>query len=286
MSHQINPITPIINSDELMEIPANNNLVIVDARSGKNAKSDYAEKHLDGAIHVDLNSQLSNIKENAADGGRHPLPSVNQFTKTLAELGISEESHVVVYDDTNGMNAAARFWWMLRSLGHDKVQVLNGGFQNAIKNGFPTNDKAVTPNKAEFYPADKWLLPLVTMDEVATVSKMEDCALIDVRESYRFRGESEPIDPVAGHIPGAINIPLANNLDDNGLFRSPEDLKEYYQAMLQNKNANQTIIHCGSGVTACHTILAMEYAGLEIPKLYVGSWSEWCRNEKKIAVEK
>lgn len=277
---------PIINTEKLMELHSDENLILVDARSGKNAKSDYEENHLNGAIHVDLTSQLSNIKKNSADGGRHPLPNIREFAVTLTNLGISEESHVVVYDDTNGMNAAARLWWMLRSIGHDKVQVLNGGFQNAIKNGFPTNNKVVIPSETKPYTADKWLLPMATMEDVEAVSKMKDCAVIDVRESYRFRGESEPIDPIAGHIPGAINIPLANNLDDNGLFRSPEDLNEYYQAILQNKDAKQSIIHCGSGVTACHTILAMEYAVLEIPKLYVGSWSEWCRNEKEIAVEK
>ena len=284
MSHQINPISPIINSDELMEIRTNKNLVLVDARSRKNAKSDYAEKHLDGAKHVDLNLQLSHIKD-AANGGRHPLPPINQFAKTLAELGISEESHVVVYDDTNGMNAAARFWWMLRSIGHEKVQVVNGGFQTAIKNGFPANDKEVIPNKTEPYTTDRWQLPMATIDEVEAHSEKADFAVIDVRESYRYNGESEPIDPVAGHIPGAINVPLANNLDENGLFRSPEDIRKLYQSILQNKNADRTIIHCGSGVTACHTILAMDYAGLEIPKLYVGSWSEWCRNDKEIVVE-
>lgn len=284
MSHLINPISPIINSDELMELHSNQELVLIDARNGKEAKADYAKEHLDGAIHVDLNLQLSDIKD-AANGGRHPLPSVNQFAKTLAELGISEESHVVVYDDLNGANAASRLWWMLRSIGHEKVQVLNGGFQTAIKNGFLANDKVVLPNKVESYPADKWLLPMATIEDVEAVSKMEGYAVIDVRESYRYNGESEPIDPIAGHIPGAINIPLANNLDENGLFRSPEDLKEYYQAILQTKDAVQTIVHCGSGVTACHTILAMEYAGLEIPKLYVGSWSEWCRNDKEIVVE-
>jgi len=278
-------VSPIITYEELVKLKNNQNLVIIDARNGKEAKTDYAKEHLDGAIHVDLNSQLSNIKENAVDGGRHPLPEVSDFVKTLSELGISTESHVVVYDDTNGANSSSRLWWMLRSIGHDKVQVLNGGFQTAVKNGFPTNDKVVLPNKVETYPTNKWLLPLVTIDEIATSSIKEDYTIIDVRESYRYRGESEPIDPIAGHIPGAINIPLANNLDENGLFRSPKDLRKLYQSILQNKNADHTIIHCGSGVTACHTILAMDYAGLEIPKLYVGSWSEWCRNDKEIVVE-
>jgi 2-dehydropantoate 2-reductase len=278
-------IAPIINLEELVQLKNNQNLVLIDARNGKEAKADYAKDHLEGAIDVDLNSQLSNIKENAVDGGRHPLPEVSDFIKTLSELGISTESHVVVYDDTNGANSASRLWWMLRSIGHEKVQVLNGGFQTAIENGFPSNNRTVVQIKAKSYPADKWILPMATMEEVEAVSKMEDSTIIDVRESYRYRGESEPIDPIAGHIPGAINIPLANNLDKNGLFHSPEDLRKQYQSILQNKNADHTMIHCGSGVTACHTILAMDYAGLEIPKLYVGSWSEWCRNDKEIVVE-
>jgi len=134
--------------------------------------------------------------------------------------------------------------------------------------------------------ADHWQLPTADINEVEANAQHEDYLVIDVRENYRYRGESEPIDLIAGHIPGAVNIPFVTNLDAEGLFLSPQTLKSKYETALDNRKADHVIVHCGSGVTACHTLLAMDYAGLEIPKLYVGSWSEWSRNNKPIAVEK
>ena len=277
--------SPIIEASELLDLQNSDNLVLVAVTTGPKAKELYQEKHLDNALFLDLNTQLSNIKADFAQGGRHPLPEINDFAHLLGSTGVTPNSHVVVYDDKNGANAAARLWWMLKAIGHVNVQVLNGGIQAAEKIGFPINGTTVVPKMAENYPAKNWQLGLADIDEVATNSESEDYLVIDVREEYRYKGESEPIDLVAGHIPGAINVPLTTNLNDDGLFLSPEALKVKYQELLGNRKPENTIVHCGSGVTACHTLLAMDYAGLEIPKLYVGSWSEWSRNNKIIGTD-
>ena len=273
-------ISPIIQASELLELYKSKNLVIVDTSNGKNAKENYEQKHLDGALFVDLNTQLADIKEDFSIGGRHPLPKIEDFTETVANLGISPASHVVIYDDKNGSNAAARLWWMLKSLGHEKVQVLNGGFQEAEKIHFPTSSKTEIVAKAEAYKTKNWKLQIATIDEVEKVSQDKNHIVIDVRDVERYNGETEPIDLVAGHIPGAINIPFTENLDKNGLFLTPNELKEKYSKVFEKVKTENTIVHCGSGVTACHTLLAIAYAELEIPKLYVGSWSEWSRNNK------
>lgn len=277
--------SPIIQAVALLKLYKSENLVIIDARSGKNARANYEEKHLDGALFIDLESQLAEIKEDASNGGRHPLPKIENFAKTVSNLGISEKSHVVIYDDKNGSNAAARFWWMLKSIGHEKVQVLDGGFQAAEKSTFPTSSTTEIINKTELYKVDNWKLPMAKIDEVENVSQDKNHIVIDVRETSRYNGETEPIDLIAGHIPGAINIPFTENLDENGFFLPPNELKEKYKKIFQNVKPENIIVHCGSGVTACHSLLAIANAGLEIPKLYVGSWSEWSRNGKKIATK-
>lgn len=275
-------IPPIIQSAALLKLYKSENLVIIDARSGKNARTNYEEKHLDGALFVDLDSQLAEIKGDVSIGGRHPLPKIENFAKTLSDLGISEKSHVVIYDDKNGSNAAARFWWMLKAIGHEKVQVLDGGFQAAEKSNFPTSATTEISNKTALYKVANWKLPIAELDEVENVSQDKNHIVIDVRETSRFNGETEPIDLIAGHIPGAINIPFTENLDENGLFLPPNELKEKYEKIFQDVKSENIIVHCGSGVTACHSLLAIASAALEIPKLYVGSWSEWSRNSKKI----
>ena len=277
-------ISPIIQAKELAALYGNAGLVIIDTSNGPNAKAAYDAKHLQGALYMDLNTQMADIKENAADGGRHPLPSAEQFAATLTSLGISNDSHVVIYDDKNGSNAAARLWWMLRSIGHEKVQVLSGGIQSAEKEGLAMSAATAGIKTAAPYQTKGWQWPQVAIDDVEQKAKDKNYAVIDVRDAYRFKGESEPIDLVAGHIPGAINIPFSSNLDEEGLFLSPKALKEKYHALLQDMPAENIIVHCGSGVTACHTILAMAHAGMEIPALYVGSWSEWSRNDKPIAI--
>ncbi|WP_294327935.1 sulfurtransferase [uncultured Chryseobacterium sp.] len=277
-------MSPIISSSELKNL-SKNNLIILDARVGKDAKQNYLEKHITGARFIDLDKDLAEIGENAAFGGRHPLPAPGKFAETLSNLGITENSHIVVYDDKNGSNAAARAWWMLTSFGFENVQVLDGGIQAAEKNNIEFSSGEEVFEKAPLIKKAHWNLPVSSLEEVEGELKNNSSTVIDVRDAYRYRGESEPIDLVAGHIPGAINIPFSENLDENGLFLSPEVLKEKYIQLLQNKPEN-LIIHCGSGVTACHTILALAHAGFNIPNLYVGSWSEWSRREgKEVAKE-
>jgi thiosulfate/3-mercaptopyruvate sulfurtransferase len=277
-------ITPILSASDLLELHHNKDLFIVDAGSGPTAKENYLKKHLEGALYVDLNDDLSNIKDDASQGGRHPLPTLEQFSETLSNLGIRKTSHVIIYDMNHGANAAARFWWMLRAIGHEMVQVLNGGQQAAEQIGFPMSSN-IEKKPGSNYVISDWSLPIAEMDEVEFAIHSQEKAIIDVRGTNRYQGIEEPIDLIAGHIPNAINIPYSENLDDNGCFRSPEGLKNKYKELIKNSDTNNTIIHCGSGVTACHTILAMDYAGIPIPKLYVGSWSEWSRNNKDMITQ-
>ncbi|RDC54853.1 sulfurtransferase [Pedobacter chinensis] len=274
-------LRPIIKPEDLTWLNQDDEIVIVDASAGSKAR--YDEQHLAGALFVDVNEDLANVGDFAA-GGRHPLPTFNQFADVLQKLGITKNSHVIVYDDKNGSNAAARLWWMLRAIEHDKVQVIDGGFQAAIKAGFPTTNKVEIPKSVDKYEIKAWNLPLSNIDEVEKIAKTDDHIVVDVRDANRFAGLTEPIDTIAGHIPGAINIPFTENLDENGSFLAPEILKEKYTQAFASIEPDNIIIHCGSGITACHTLLAMDYAGLPVPKLYVGSWSEWSRNNKEMVL--
>lgn len=276
-----NRLSPIINPDELIALQRSE-IVIIDARAGINAKENYTASHLQGAHYVDLNLDLATIPSDSANGGRHPLPSLEKFSEVLSKLGIIPTSHVVIYDDKNGSNAATRFWWMLRAMGHEKVQVLNGGLQTAIKAGFPTNSGIEFLVTAESYPIANWQLHQATISEIDKAINNQNTIIIDVRDKDRFDGLTEPIDLIAGHIPGATNIPFTTNLNEDGTYLSPEALKAKYQAIISNTKPENVIVHCGSGVTACHTLLAIDYAGLPIPKLYVGSWSEWSRNNREM----
>ncbi|MBC6368301.1 sulfurtransferase [Algoriphagus sp. AK58] len=274
--------SPIISAEDLKTILGRKGLILVDARNSPNPKQTFAQGHLKGARFVDPNEDLADIKENLAIGGRHPLPEVSDFCVVLGRLGITPESHVVVYDDQNGANAAARMWWMLRALGHENVQVLEGGFQAGVAAGIPTSSAADQGEETMPYPASGWNLGIASMEEVEAVAWDKNHLVIDVRSSERYRGEQEPIDLIAGHIPGAVNMPLTENMDKEGKFLSPEEIKARYLPLMGELPNENIIIHCGSGVSACHTLLAMDYAGLGIPKLYVGSWSEWSRNDKPI----
>lgn len=275
-------IKPIISVEQLIDLQNNiNNLIIVDVRSGSDAKERYLKGHLEHAIFVDLDSQLADIKKDTSLGGRHPLPTIDKMSSLLGSLGIQTDSHVVIYDDAFGGNGAARFWWMLRAVGHSKVQVLNGGLQYAEKHGISITT-SIPENKLETnpYPVTKWLLPLVSIQEVAKASISGSSVIIDVRAEERYQGYFEPIDKIAGHIPNAVNYPYFDHLTDEGTFRTVEEIQQIYHSIFAQNNANQIIVHCGSGVTACHTLLALDYAGFPIPNLYIGSWSEWSQNDK------
>ena len=278
-------ISPLIASEELLTLHNSLDIVLIDARAGINAEENYKSEHLKGARYVDLNRNLATSDCNPANGGRHPLPSFEKFSKVLAELGILPSSHVIVYDDKNGSNAAARFWWMLRSIGHEKVQVLNGGLQASVKAGFPLSSETIDFEETSSYPITEWKLATANIGEVEEARINSENIVIDVRDKNRFDGLTEPMDLIAGHIPGAVNVPFSENLDENGFYHSPQILKEKYTEVLGNTKAKNIIVHCGSGVTACHTLLALDYAGMEIPKLYVGSWSEWSRNKREMVTK-
>lgn len=277
-------LSPIINPEELLKLKDAEEIILVDARAGINAEENYKNEHLKNARFVDLNRDLATVEKDPSKGGRHPLPSLKKFSEVLSRLGISPSNHIIIYDDKNGSNAAARFWWMLRSVGHEKVQVLNGGLQAAQKVGYPVNSEIEKFDSTD-YPISKWNLALADIEEVETARNSKEYIVIDVRDKNRFDGLTEPLDLIAGHIPGAVNVPFSENLNEDGFYKSASALAEKYNEIIGNKNTENIIVHCGSGVTACHTLLAMDYAGIPIPKLYVGSWSEWSGNDREMATK-
>lgn len=278
-------ISSLISVQDLLKLQSEKvEVKLFDVTNGANAKQDYENQHLNNAVFVDINFQLAKIEEDVSFGGRHPLPKIEDFSKILGLLGINQKTHVVLYDRNNGANAASRFWWMLKAIGHEKVQILDGGFQAAEKFGYPINNEKVAIQEAENYPVEKWNLPLITIDEVDANKANNDFLIIDVREEKRYNGIFEPIDLIAGHIPNAVNIPFNENLDENGFFLNQKLLQEKYSTLFEKYSSKNIVVHCGSGVTACHTIFAIHYAGFEIPKLYVGSWSEWSRNNKEMVL--
>jgi len=241
----------------------------------------YATGHLPGALEADLERDLSTARSaghDPAHGGRHPLPSADAFARQLGAWGVTPDTDVVVYDAAAGANAAARLWWMLRSIGHARVRVLDGGLAAVSDLATERDAPAVAP--APSYPHAGWTLPMVDADTVDARRGSPDWLVLDVRSGERFRGEQEPFDPVAGHIPGARNLPYAENLAPTGRFKTPAELRALFQGPLGRVAPSNVIVHCGSGVTACHTLLALELAGLPGAALYVGSWSEWGRSAR------
>jgi thiosulfate/3-mercaptopyruvate sulfurtransferase len=273
----------IITTDQLKAFVKDENPILVDARGGADAFKRYSSAHLENALFADLETDLSEKSADPANGGRHPLPKPESFSKFLGKLGVTPSSTVIVYDDKRGSNAAARFWWMLKAAGHEKVYVVSGGLDAIAKAGLPISKAVSGRSENEPYPVTEWKLPIIDADSVANVSNNPEFMIIDVRENYRYVGESEPIDLVAGHIPGAVNIPYTTNLDDNGEFKSVDELATKYREAIADRDPVNVIVHCGSGVTACHTLLALSEAGMAGAGLYVGSWSEWSRNDRPVA---
>lgn len=275
-------IESIIFNTELLALYEKERIVVVEASSGADAMHTYSNEHLRHARFVDLERDLSWVT-NPKVGGRHPLPYIRDFSNLLGRIGIHPNSHVVVYDRANGTNAAARFWWMMRAAGHETVQVLSGGFDQAKAFGIPTDSKELSRQDLGTYPGNSWgLFPTINMEQVAEAAIDTGSLIIDVRAQRRFTGEDEPIDAVAGHIPNAINIPLSNNLTSEGFFKSKQEIRTLYDPYVKDRDFDKIVVHCGSGVSACHTILALDYGGFPIPKLYIGSWSEWSRNDNPI----
>ncbi|PPK76909.1 thiosulfate/3-mercaptopyruvate sulfurtransferase [Methylobacter tundripaludum] len=255
--------------------------VIIDCRSSladteAGAKA-YRHGHIPNARYAHLDKDLSSSITDFT--GRHPLPNFALLAKKLGDWGVTNTSQVVVYDDAGGA-FAGRLWWLLRCMGHDKVAVLNGGIKQWQKQSLPVTTTLPTVKPATFRPylnEAEWLSALQVQNSTA---KKTIC-LIDARTPERYRGEQEPIDPVAGHIPYALNRAFQLNLDSNGLFLSAEQLREQFNQLIGTTVPGQVVHYCGSGVTACHNLLAMEYAGLTGSKLYAGSWSEWIRNKNR-----
>lgn len=230
-------------------------------------RTTYESGHIPGAVFVDLDEELTGPP---GDNGRHPLPEVANFAAFLGRLGIDPDTRVVAYDDVAG-RIAARLWWMLRSIGHDHVQVLDGGYQAWARAGHGVDQGSVTPDPVT-YPVSEGFSGAITRDQLAGRS------LVDARAEERYRGDTEPIDPKAGHIPGAINIPTSHNLDEEGRFLPRDQLTQVYADL-----PTDTVVSCGSGVTACHAALAMAAAGLGMPEVYIGSFSEWSRLDLPVA---
>ncbi len=248
-------------------------VVIVDCRFALNdpqlGRNQYQAGHIPGAYYLDLNQDLSSPVDK--HGGRHPLPDRTTLATKLSRMGMTEKTLVVVYDDAR-FAFAARFWWLLRWLGHDLVAVLDGGLTGYLAAGY-----GLTPDIPPKRPGNLILKPNSDqVVDIATVKAIKDqpgVVLVDSREGDRYRGEREPIDPIAGHIPGAVNYFWQDVTDAEGKLRSSTELQAHWSEI---SNADQILVYCGSGVTACVNLLALAAAGITSGKLYAGSWSDWC----------
>jgi thiosulfate/3-mercaptopyruvate sulfurtransferase len=257
---------PLIDVAELAARVAGDEVTVLDVRyrvGGPPGPAEFARGHVPGAVYVDLDTALAGPP---GPRGRHPLPDVEVFEEAMRAAGVSGHRPVVVYDDWAG-RAAARCWWLLRWAGHPEVRVLDGGWAAWVAAGHDQSDVQKSPGRGDF-TARPGFLPVLAITDV--VSTARDGVLVDARAPERFRGEVEPLDPVAGHVPGALNVPTEHNLDADGRFRSAEQLREVYAAA----TGGPVAAYCGSGVTATHDILAMQVAGIDAA-LYPGSWSEW-----------
>ncbi|HKI74620.1 MAG TPA: sulfurtransferase [Pseudomonadales bacterium] len=238
----------------------------------------YREGHIPRAVYFHLDRDLSGAV--TATTGRHPPPSAPDFVWTLEQAGIGDGIQVVAYDDAGGA-IAARLWWLLRWLGHDEVAVLDGGWSGWVKEGRPVTTDVAAHEVRAFTARPNDALWLDSNGVLEIVNGRSSGVVLDARGPDRFRGENETIDPVAGHIPGAVSLPFAGNLDSTGHFKPAETLREQIHAALGGCSAAQAVCMCGSGVTACHNLLAMELAGLKGARLYAGSWSEWIRDPSR-----
>jgi len=273
--------TTLVSAETLHQQLNHPDWIIIDCRfsladTEAGAKA-YRHGHIPNARYAHLDKDLSSAITDFT--GRHPLPNFALLAKKLGDWGVTNTSQVVVYDDAGGA-FAGRLWWLLRCMGHDKVAVLDGGIKQWQKQGLPVTTTLPTVKPVTFRPylnEAAWLSAL----QVQNSRAQKTICLIDARTPERYRGEQEPVDPVAGHIPGALNRAFQLNLDSNGLFLSAEQLREQFNQLIGTTAPEQVVHYCGSGVTACHNLLAMEYAGLTGSKLYAGSWSEWIRNKNR-----
>jgi thiosulfate/3-mercaptopyruvate sulfurtransferase len=248
-----------------------------DLKNTEYGRQGYAHGHIPGALFLHLDDDLSGVMNGR--NGRHPLPDIDDFARRMTRCGVDATTQVVAYDNEGGM-FASRLWWMLRWMGHDKVAVLDGGLagwkrsKRALEVAVPT----IEPRNFKASPQDM----AVDVDQVLADLGTEWMLIVDARSPDRFRGENETLDPVGGHIPGAVNRFYGDNLvGADGLFKPAEQLRAEFLALLTGRPAAQVVQQCGSGVTACHNLLAMELAGLSGSRLYPGSWSEWCADPSR-----
>ena len=235
------------------------------------ARRDYVASHIPGAVFADMETDLADLSVKGR--GRHPLPAAEAFSATLSRWGVDRDTDVIVYDDASGA-MAARLWWMLRLVGHERVAVLDGGWAAWKAAGLPVTADVPSPAPTD-YRVQFDEREIATSAGVAAMLARGDGALLDARAAPRFRGENESIDPVAGHVPGARNRPFSDNLAPNQTFKQPYELRGEFEKILADTPPSRTLLMCGSGVTACHNLLAMEHAGLKGARVYAGSWSEW-----------
>jgi thiosulfate/3-mercaptopyruvate sulfurtransferase len=231
----------------------------------------HAAAHIPGAVYAHLDRDLAGAK--TGTNGRHPLPDPHALAQTFSRFGIASGVQVVVYDQDNGMYAS-RLWWLLRWLGHDAVAVLDGGFKKWALEGRPT-ESGETRRAPRAFSGSPRADMAVDVRTVASRLGAKGARLVDARAPERYRGETEPLDKTPGHIPSAKNHFFQWNFDERGLFRTPEELRAKLTESIGDVPADQIVCYCGSGVTACHNLLALEHAGLTGAKLYAGSWSEW-----------
>jgi thiosulfate/3-mercaptopyruvate sulfurtransferase len=274
-------LTTLIEADTLAARLHDPGLVVLDCRYdlarpawGEQA---YREGHIEGSIYVNLDRDLSGPVTPVT--GRHPLPDAAEFARLVGSWGIDSGTQVVVCDQANGMYAA-RAWWLLRWLGHSGVAVLDGGLAAWLAAGQPLTTVVPTARPGRFRPA---LQPRATLDvsEVRGALETDSIRLVDARAADRYAGQNETIDPVAGHVPGAANHPFARNLDERGRMLPPHELRARWEATLAGRPVTEIVAMCGSGVSACHNLLALEHAGLPGARLYAGSWSEWIRDPSR-----
>jgi thiosulfate/3-mercaptopyruvate sulfurtransferase len=267
----------LITASELLERIDDPDLVVVDCRwyltEPEKGRSQYLDGHIPGAVYASLDTDLAGT----GGPGRHPLPQPEDFAATCERLGVTRSSSVVAYDDAGG-GIAARLWWMLENQGHRQTHVLDGGIQAWTATGGALDSAVPDPRVGDFAPRP-WSR-IVERDDV--VNRPQRRIVIDARARERYRGDEEPVDPKAGHIPGALSMPLTENLGPDLTFLPPTELAARF-ASVGVSDAGDVIAHCGSGVTACHNILAMSVAGIGMADLYVGSWSDWSTSGLPVA---
>jgi thiosulfate/3-mercaptopyruvate sulfurtransferase len=265
---------PIISAAELHDRISEPDLAIVDCRFAladpELGRQQYLTAHIPGAHYLDLNRDLSSPV--GKHGGRHPLPEPSVFEDKLAQIGISDRTLVVAYDDSR-FAFAARLWWLLRYYGHDRVAILDGGYRNWVKAGYPVTSELPEPSAHGNVRLQPQPEQIVEIERIKAIHNSPDRILIDSREEERYLGKSEPIDPRAGHIPGAVNYPWQGVSTPDGFVLPVDAHRERWAAISQEV---EPIVYCGSGVTACVNLLSIELAGRSGAKLYPGSWSDWC----------